>query len=93
MAWAVITPDTPLEDLERFFKTSGSEFALVTDVERKFVLGICTVEDLDKCVSSVPSSPHLQAHRLVETRALTCPVGLPLSRFVARRDPNAKSRP
>lgn len=48
----VITPDTPLEELEQFFKTSGSEFALITDAGRKFVLGIVTAEDLDKCVHS-----------------------------------------
>lgn len=44
----VITPDTPLEELDSFFKSSKSSFALVTDGARKFVLGVVTPEDLQK---------------------------------------------
>ncbi|KAK4057441.1 hypothetical protein OIO90_001510 [Microbotryomycetes sp. JL221] len=46
--YTVITPDTSLEDLEQFFKTSSSSFGLVTDYNRKFVLGVVTPEDLTK---------------------------------------------
>lgn len=48
-----ITPNTPLEDLEAFFK-SGEEFAVITDDERRFVLGVATKEDLDKFVQARP---------------------------------------
>lgn len=48
--WAVITPDTPLEELEKFLDSDGVSFALVTDGSRKFVLGLVTREDLKKCV-------------------------------------------
>ncbi|KZO89732.1 hypothetical protein CALVIDRAFT_547755 [Calocera viscosa TUFC12733] len=43
--YRVITPDTPLEDLEDFLRVE--EFALVTDSERKFVLGVATRSDLE----------------------------------------------
>ncbi|TNY23819.1 hypothetical protein DMC30DRAFT_257305 [Rhodotorula diobovata] len=52
--YEVITPNTPLEDLEAFFaaqsgpRGSGAQFAIVTDGARKFVLGIVTVDDLKK---------------------------------------------
>ncbi|KAM0752272.1 hypothetical protein T439DRAFT_324340 [Meredithblackwellia eburnea MCA 4105] len=47
--YQVITPDTPLEDLDTFLhKDDTISFALVTDAGRKFVLGLCTREDLQK---------------------------------------------
>ncbi|GAA5849034.1 hypothetical protein JCM9279_004701 [Rhodotorula babjevae] len=55
--YKVITPNTPLEELEAFFTAqsgpsgSGAQFALVTDGARKFVLGIVTVDDLTKFTS------------------------------------------
>lgn len=60
--YTVITMDTPLEDLEAFFEGTldggpGTEqgFAVVTDAERKFVLGVSTKEDLDEFVKRRPS--------------------------------------
>ncbi|EJT99232.1 hypothetical protein DACRYDRAFT_55907 [Dacryopinax primogenitus] len=47
--YRVITPDTPLEELEEFLKTE--EFALITDSERKFVLGVATKADLENFIS------------------------------------------
>lgn len=49
-----ITLSTPLEDLEAFF-AKGDEFAVVTDEDRRFVLGVAVKEDLDKFVKSRPS--------------------------------------
>lgn len=49
-----ITPNTPLEDLEGFFK-GGQEFAVITDDTRKFVYGVATKEDLDLFVKNRPS--------------------------------------
>lgn len=49
-----ITPETPLEDLEKFFN-EGQEFAVVTDDARRFVLGVAVKEDLAKYVKSRPS--------------------------------------
>ncbi|GAA5973036.1 hypothetical protein JCM11641_000374 [Rhodosporidiobolus odoratus] len=47
--YEVITPFTPLEDLERFLSSQPNVgFALVTDAARKFVLGLVTREDLSK---------------------------------------------
>ncbi len=51
--YKVIDMETPLEELEDFFKggVDGSgkqEFAVVTDASRKFVLGVATTDDLDK---------------------------------------------
>lgn len=51
--YKVIDMETPLEELEEFFKggVDGSgkqEFAVVTDASRKFVLGVATTDDLDK---------------------------------------------
>lgn len=50
--YKVITTETPLEELEEFFNggVDGSgpqEFAVVTDVSRKFVLGVATKSDLE----------------------------------------------
>ncbi|KAL4901339.1 hypothetical protein BDW74DRAFT_160279 [Aspergillus multicolor] len=58
--YQVITMETPLEDLQRFFESGeGSngeqrEFAVVTDVERKFVLGVATKGDLEEFVRRRP---------------------------------------
>lgn len=41
-----ITPNTPLQDLESFLK--NEQFAIVTDEQSRFVLGVATQEDLDK---------------------------------------------
>ncbi|KAK7203821.1 hypothetical protein BZA70DRAFT_290899 [Myxozyma melibiosi] len=49
-----ITPDTPLEELERFFD-GEHDFAVVTDEDRKFVLGVAAPEDLAKFVERRPS--------------------------------------
>jgi len=63
--YRVITPQTTLADLERFFKGEMNvgdgggeaeargggeqqEFAVVTDAERKFVLGVVTKGDLEE---------------------------------------------
>ena len=48
--YSVITPDTPLEDLERFFTSKGTDFALVTDRDRKWVLAVATRADLETFV-------------------------------------------
>ncbi|GAA5923354.1 hypothetical protein JCM1841_006494 [Sporobolomyces salmonicolor] len=63
--YEVITPFTPLEDLDAFFaaqdqQPSADRFALVTDAARKFVLGIVTQEDLAKFTARrfpTPTSP------------------------------------
>ncbi|KAF5341649.1 hypothetical protein D9611_001674 [Ephemerocybe angulata] len=47
--YTLITPMTPLSDLEEFLKTNL--FALVTDSSRKFVLGVATAHDLEEFVS------------------------------------------
>ncbi|CAG7847064.1 SubName: Full=Related to TAF10-TFIID and SAGA subunit {ECO:0000313/EMBL:CCA75053.1} [Serendipita indica DSM 11827] len=47
--YSIITPDTPLEELEEFLRTN--DFALVTDHGRKFVLGVATKQDLDNFVT------------------------------------------
>ena len=62
--YKVITMNTPLEELERFFNgdfsTEGEgvrekqEFAVVTDGSRKFVLGVATREDLEQFVKRRP---------------------------------------
>ncbi|KAK4086659.1 hypothetical protein Purlil1_9049 [Purpureocillium lilacinum] len=60
-AYRVITMDTPLEDLEDFFRggVSGGEwkqeFAVITDENRRFVLGVATVQDLDEFVKRRPA--------------------------------------
>ncbi|KAL5514346.1 hypothetical protein ACEPAG_2434 [Sanghuangporus baumii] len=43
--YTLITPDTPLHELEDFLK--HNLFALVTDYERKFVLAVATQSDLE----------------------------------------------
>ncbi|KAF2750638.1 hypothetical protein M011DRAFT_416775 [Sporormia fimetaria CBS 119925] len=53
--YKVITLDTPLEELEQFFKggvdgSGAQEFAVVTDESRKFVLGVATQSDLESFV-------------------------------------------
>lgn len=60
--YTVITPDTPLENLEDFFNQKGTDFALgeciggrhgifidmtVTDAERRWVLAVATRADLE----------------------------------------------
>ncbi|PHH54288.1 hypothetical protein CFIMG_007975RA00001 [Ceratocystis fimbriata CBS 114723] len=54
--YKVITMDTPLEDLEEFFfgGPEKQEFAVVSDDKRRFVLGVATVEDLEKFVARRP---------------------------------------
>ncbi|KAI0076512.1 hypothetical protein K474DRAFT_1597858 [Panus rudis PR-1116 ss-1] len=47
--YTLITPDTPLEELEKFLEKNT--FALVTDGGRKFVLGVATSQDLENFVS------------------------------------------
>ncbi|WVR03537.1 hypothetical protein IAU60_000529 [Kwoniella sp. DSM 27419] len=48
--YTVIHPLTPLEQLEAFFVSAGVDFALVTDTERKWVLGVATKDDLETFV-------------------------------------------
>ncbi|KAI9063543.1 hypothetical protein FKP32DRAFT_1592231 [Trametes sanguinea] len=47
--YTIITPSTPLAELEEFLK--HNIFAIVTDWDRKFVLGVATSQDLDNFVS------------------------------------------
>ncbi|EJD05493.1 uncharacterized protein FOMMEDRAFT_103564 [Fomitiporia mediterranea MF3/22] len=47
--YTLITPDTPLHELEDFLK--NNLFALVTDPERKFVLAVATQSDLDSYIT------------------------------------------
>ncbi|EUC56040.1 TAF10-TFIID and SAGA subunit-like protein [Rhizoctonia solani AG-3 Rhs1AP] len=47
--YTVITPETPLEELESFLETTP--FAIVTDWNRKFVLGVATKDDLSNFVT------------------------------------------
>ncbi|KAI0341467.1 hypothetical protein BDW22DRAFT_1332682 [Trametopsis cervina] len=47
--YVVITPWTPLAELELFLQ--DKLFALVTDGERKFVLGVATKQDLESFVT------------------------------------------
>ncbi|CAN8099428.1 unnamed protein product [Discula destructiva] len=58
--YRVITMDTPLEELEAFFEgaaTGGQkqDFAVVTDDNRRFVLGVATREDLEEFVKRRPA--------------------------------------
>ena len=57
--YKVITMDTPLEDLEAFFDGSEvgqkQEFAVVTDGQRRFVLGVATKADLEEFVRRRPA--------------------------------------
>ncbi|KAL4783530.1 hypothetical protein BJX76DRAFT_357916 [Aspergillus varians] len=61
--YQVITMETPLEELQLFFESDTGangerrekqEFAVVTDVERKFVLGVVTKADLEEFVKRRP---------------------------------------
>ncbi|KAI0711276.1 hypothetical protein C8Q76DRAFT_52741 [Earliella scabrosa] len=47
--YTIITPSTPLAELEEFLKRNI--FAIVTDWDRKFVLGVVTSQDLEKFVT------------------------------------------
>ncbi|KAI5799012.1 putative cystathionine beta-synthase [Geopyxis carbonaria] len=51
--YKVITPETPLEELQSFFE-GGEEFAVVTDAVRRFVLGVATKGDLEEFVKRRP---------------------------------------
>lgn len=58
--YRVITMDTPLEELEAFFEgaeTGGQkqDFAVVTDDNRRFVLGVATRGDLEEFVKRRPA--------------------------------------
>lgn len=63
--YTVITLDTPLEALEAFFEGVGhgdgggvgpkQEFAVVTDEDRRFVLGVATKADLEEFVKRRPA--------------------------------------
>lgn len=68
--YRVITMETPLEELERFFdgevdvrngdrgeaeRKEKQEFAVVTDASRKFVLGVATKGDLEEFVKRRPA--------------------------------------
>ena len=58
--YRVITMNTPLEDLEQFFNggVDGSgpqDFAVVTDENRRFVLGVATKADLEEFVKRRPA--------------------------------------
>jgi len=50
--YVLITPDTDLDELERFLEKE--EFAIVTDADRKFVLGVATRSDLEEFNSRRP---------------------------------------
>ncbi|KAI0944806.1 hypothetical protein AcV7_001511 [Taiwanofungus camphoratus] len=47
--YTLITPSTPLEELEQFLQ--HNIFALVTDWDRKFVLAVATSQDLENFVT------------------------------------------
>ncbi|KAI9428455.1 hypothetical protein H4582DRAFT_1772960, partial [Lactarius indigo] len=53
--YTVITPDTPLAELESFLRNHifalSTYFFSLTDYERKFVLGVATSQDLEAFVS------------------------------------------
>lgn len=51
--YTVLTPETSLEDLLGFFLEKGG-FAVVTDLERKWVVGVATAEDLVRFVTRRP---------------------------------------
>ena len=58
--YQVITLDTPLEELEAFFEGHSSggqkqEFAVVSDQDRKFVMGVATRADLEEFVKRRPA--------------------------------------
>lgn len=51
--YTIITPSTPLAELEDFLKLNL--FAIVTDWDRKFVLGVATPQDLEVRTYQRPS--------------------------------------
>ncbi|KAM0712445.1 hypothetical protein Q7P37_011541 [Cladosporium fusiforme] len=57
--YALITMETPLEELEAFFEGGATgakqDFAVVTDPARRFVLGVATREDLGEFVRRRPA--------------------------------------
>lgn len=59
--YKVITMETTLEDLEAFFRGGrtdggwGEGFAVITDENRRFVLGVATVQDLEDFVKRRPA--------------------------------------
>ena len=53
--YRVITMETPLEELEQFFDSEKQQFAVVTDGDRKFVLGVATLADLEEFVKRRPA--------------------------------------
>ena len=57
--YKTITMDTPLEELEDFFRGGAigkeQDFAVVTDERRRFVLGVATKTDLEEFVRRRPS--------------------------------------
>ncbi|KFY82825.1 hypothetical protein V500_10307 [Pseudogymnoascus sp. VKM F-4518 (FW-2643)] len=58
--YKVITMDTPLEELETFFMRGSDgqtpqDFAVVTDLSRRFVLGVATVHDLEEFARRRPA--------------------------------------
>ncbi|BGP19626.1 hypothetical protein JCM10213_000083 [Rhodosporidiobolus nylandii] len=79
--YKVITPDTPLEELEAFFSSQAAEssFALVTDAARKFVLGLVTREDLSKFTARrfpAPDSPETTMVNLPPSVVASAPQAL-----------------
>ncbi|GAA6008103.1 hypothetical protein JCM11491_001886 [Sporobolomyces phaffii] len=89
-AYTVITPDTSLEQLEKFFSEQdqlpcGVRFALVTDAARKFTLGVVTADDLQKFTqrrfpNATPSSsaPLSSTTDATTTTSSTLPPPVPL---------------
>lgn len=59
--YKVISMETPLEELERFFDGGGvpgggpQDFAIVTDQTRRFVLGVATKPDLEEFAKRRPA--------------------------------------
>ncbi|GAB0135958.1 hypothetical protein EsDP_00004278 [Epichloe bromicola] len=59
--YQVITMETPLEHLEAFFRGGEAdgpwkqEFAVITDENRRFVLGVATAQDLEEFVKRRPA--------------------------------------
>ncbi|KAI0383756.1 hypothetical protein F5Y04DRAFT_20457 [Hypomontagnella monticulosa] len=55
--YRVITMATPLEELEEFFDGGAQkqDFAVVTDEDRRFVLGVATRSDLEEFVKRRPA--------------------------------------
>jgi hypothetical protein len=52
--YKLITPETELEELAKWFEESGEEFAVVTDAARRFVLGVATRGDLGEFLRRRP---------------------------------------